>query len=169
MSKQIPFTASIRWMVRIDFTAVPNIEKRCFEYAWTEEDFIRCLRQRNIIGMIAEREEKVIGFMVYELLKDKLRVLNFAVDPVYRRLGVGSQMVRKLVSKLSSHRRTRINLEVRESNLAAQLFFASQGFKAIRVLPGFYEDSGEDAYRMQYRFVETEEAELTTEDTHARP
>ncbi|HEV3083032.1 MAG TPA: ribosomal-protein-alanine N-acetyltransferase RimI, partial [Gemmataceae bacterium] len=41
-------------------------------------------------------------------------------------------------------------LEVRESNLPAQLFFKSQGFKAVRVLRRYYEDSGEDAYLLQY-------------------
>ena len=63
-------------------------------------------------------------------------------------------MVAKLISKLSSHRRTRITLEVRETNLAAQLFFRKQGFKAMRVLRAFYEDSGEDAFLMQYRLAD---------------
>ena len=63
-------------------------------------------------------------------------------------------MVAKLVSKLSSHRRTRITLEVRETNLAAQLFFRAQDFKAVRVLRGYYEDSGEDAFLMQYKIAE---------------
>ena len=61
-------------------------------------------------------------------------------------------MVSKLISKLSSHRRTKITLEVRETNLTAQLFFSRQNFKAVRVLRGYYEDSGEDAFLMQYRF-----------------
>ena len=60
-------------------------------------------------------------------------------------------MVGKLISKLSSHRRTRITLEVRETNLVAQLFFRSQDFRAVRVLRGYYEDSGEDAFLMQYQ------------------
>ena len=63
-------------------------------------------------------------------------------------------MTAKLVSKLSSHRRTRITLEVRETNLAAQLFFRTQGFRAVRVLRSFYEDSGEDAFLMQYRLAD---------------
>ena len=61
-------------------------------------------------------------------------------------------MISKLISKLSGHRRTRITLEVRETNLTAQQFFRSQGFRAVRVLRAYYEDSGEDAYLMQYRF-----------------
>lgn len=142
----------IRWMIRRDMPEVLQTEQKSFEFAWTEEDFLRCLRQRNCIGMVAENGEKVVGFMIYELHKAKLHILNFAVHPAWRRCGVGSQMVAKLVSKLSSHRRTRITLEVRETNLPAQLFFRRQEFRAVRVLRAFYEDSGEDAFLMEYRF-----------------
>jgi ribosomal-protein-alanine N-acetyltransferase len=143
----------IRWMIRRDMPEVLQTEQESFEYAWTEEDFLRCLRQRNCIGMVAEQGERVVGFMIYELHKAKLHILNFAVHPHYRRHGVGGQMVSKLISKLSSHRRTRITLEVRETNLSAQLFFRAQRFKAIKVMRGFYEDSGEDAFLMQYRLA----------------
>jgi ribosomal-protein-alanine N-acetyltransferase len=144
----------IRWMIRRDMPEVLQTEQDSFEYSWTEEDFLRCLRQRNCIGMVAEQGEKVVGFMIYELHKSKLHILNFAVHPSHRRCHVGCQMVAKLISKLSSHRRTRITLEVRETNLTAQLFFRSQSFKAVRVLRNFYEDSGEDAFLMQYRITD---------------
>jgi len=144
----------IRWMIRRDMPEVLQAEQESFEYSWTEEDFLRCLRQRNCIGMVAEAGEKVVGFMIYELHKSKLHILNFAVHPSHRRCHVGCQMVAKLISKLSSHRRTRITLEVRETNLTAQLFFRSQSFKAVRVLRNFYEDSGEDAFLMQYRIAD---------------
>ena len=150
----------IRWMIRRDMPEVLQTEQESFEYSWTEEDFLRCLRQRNCIGMVAEQGEKVVGFMIYELHKSKLHILNFAVSPAARRAGVGGQMVVKLISKLSSHRRTRITLEVRETNLTAQLFFRNQDFRAVRVLRSYYEDSGEDAFLMQYRF-----ADDTSEDT----
>src|ERR1700675_1287972 len=150
----------IRWMIRRDMPEVLQIEQGSFEFPWTEEDFLRCLRQRNCIGMVAETFEHVLGFMIYELHKSKLHILNFAVSPASRRLGVGGQMIAKLISKLSSHRRTRITLEVRETNLTAQLFFRNQGFRAVRVLRAYYEDSGEDAFLMQYRF-----ADDTSEDS----
>jgi ribosomal-protein-alanine N-acetyltransferase len=144
----------IRWMIRRDMPEVLQTEQESFEFSWTEEDFLRCLRQRNCIGMVAEQGERVVGFMIYELHKNKLHILNFAVHPGYRRYGVGAQMVAKLISKLSSHRRTRITLEVRETNLSAQLFFRAQGFRAVRVMRTFYEDSGEDAFLMQYRLAD---------------
>ena len=141
----------IRWMIRRDMPEVLEIERHSFEFSWSEDDFIRCLRQRNCIGMVAEHEEQVVGFMIYELHKNRLHILNFAVHEDMRRRGVGQQMAKKLIGKLSSQRRSRILLEVRETNLAAQLFFRDLGFRAISVLRDFYVDTIEDAYLMQFR------------------
>src|SRR5436190_2514550 len=121
----------IRWMIRRDMPEVLAIENDSFEFPWCENDFLRCLRQRNCIGMVAEHDDRVVGFMIYELHKARLHVLNFAVGSRSRRLGIGTQMIEKLVGKLSLQRRNRILLEVRETNLAAQLFFRSSGFRAV--------------------------------------
>jgi ribosomal-protein-alanine N-acetyltransferase len=137
-------------MIRRDMPEVLQTEQESFEQPWTEENFLHCLRQRNCIGMVAEQGDKIIGYMIYELHKSKLHIVNLAVQPAYRRQNVGGQMVAKLISKLSSHRRTKITLEVRETNLAAQLFFRAQHFQASRVLRAYYEDTNEDAYQMQY-------------------
>ena len=130
----------IRWMIRRDMPEVLAIEHASFEFPWCEEEFLRVLRQRNCIGMVAEYGERVVGFMIYELHKNKLHVLDFAVHPEFRRQGVGHQMVAKLVGKLSSHRRTRIALHVRETNLAGPALLPRPGLprhgSRPRALPG---------------------------------
>jgi [ribosomal protein S18]-alanine N-acetyltransferase len=157
----------IRWMIRRDMPSVLAIEEASFEFPWCEEEFIRCLRQRNCIGMVAEVDDKVVGFMIYELHKNRLHLLNFSVDPSSRRCGIGSAMMEKLAGKLSIERRNRIMLEVRETNLEAQLFFKTFGFKAISVLRDFYEDTVEDAYLMQFRYRPSAE-ELEMDEESAR-
>ncbi len=152
-------------MIRRDMPEVQAIEAKSFEYPWSEDDFIRCLRQRNCIGMVAEYEDHVVGFMIYELHKTKIHVLNFAVAPAFRRRGVGSQMVAKLIAKLSAQRRSRVVLEVRETNLPAQVFFRSNGFRAISVMRNFYDDTPEDAYAMQFRY-RTEKTEVADPVNH---
>jgi [ribosomal protein S18]-alanine N-acetyltransferase len=162
----MPETATsihIRWMISRDIADVVRIEEDSFAWdAWTEEDFLRCFRQRNCIAMVAELGEDErpfnVGFMVYEFHKTYLEVLNFAVAPRYRRLGVGGELAAKLIGKLEARRRRRIVVNVRETNLMAQLFFRAQGFRAARVLRRFYETTGEDAYRMCYRYREEENA-----------
>ncbi|MBX9585474.1 MAG: GNAT family N-acetyltransferase [Gemmataceae bacterium] len=157
----------IRWMIRRDLPDVLLAERASFEFPWTEDDFLRCLRQRNCIGMVAETDDppgfppaahpwahggsRAVGFMIYELHKTRLHILNFAVHPYARGAGIGGQMVGKLVHKLTTHRRLKITLAVRERNLAAQTFFRRHDFRATRVLRNYYEDSGEDAFQMEYR------------------
>lgn len=144
----------IRWLIRRDMPKVLEIESSSFEQPWTEEEFLCCLRQRNCIGMVAEYDHEIVGFMVYELHKSRLHVLNFAVSPEFRRMSIGSQMVQRLVDKLSQQRRTEILLEVRERNLDAQNFFKSMDFRAIRVVRNHYEDTMEDAYVMVYKLAD---------------
>lgn len=142
---------AVRWMIRRDMEDVLDIENESFINPWDGHDFEDMLTQRCVIGMVAESKLGVVGFMVYELHKQRLHILNFAVAADCRRRGVGRQMVDKLKDKLSKQRRTRITLEIRESNLAGQLFFQSQGFVAVTIVRDFYEDTDEDAYLMHYR------------------
>ena len=141
----------IRWLIRRDMVEVLKIESASFEYTWSEEDFLRCLRQRNCIGMVAEQDHEIVGCMIYELHKSKLRILNFAVATEARRRGVGRQMICRLIDKLSQQRRKEIVLDIRETNLPAQMFFRSEGFRAVRILRDYYDDTDEDAYVMRYR------------------
>lgn len=142
---------SVHWMIRRDMPTVLEIESKSFEFPWSYDEFVRCMQQRNCIGMVAKIDDQVVGFMIYELHKNRIHLLSFAVHPEYRRQCVGRSMIEKLISKLAYQRRNRIMAEVRETNLDAQLFFKSMGFKAESVLRDFYEDTTEDAYLMVYR------------------
>lgn len=154
--KMKPVVPHIRWVIRRDMQEVMAIDASN-NYAWSEDEFLRVLRQRNAIGMVAEWEEKIVGFMIYELHKFKLHVLHFCIHPDYRRRGIGLAMSQKLVSKLSSHRRVQITANVRERDLSVQMFLRSQGFKASLVVRSFFEDSGEDAFRMEYSLADEPE------------
>ena len=144
----------IRWMIRRDMPSVLAIEGHSFEFPWSEEEFIRVLRQRECIGMVAEVGEEIVGYMVYELHTQRIQILSFAVHEDFRLQGVGMTMIKKLVSKLTHQRRNRIALEVREMNVTAQVFFRQLGFRAVRILKSYYEDSSEDAYLMEYRIFD---------------
>lgn len=147
MSAVVQADVQVRWQIRRDLAEVLDIEQSAFEFAWTEENFLTALRKRNCIGMVAEAKDKIVGYMIYDLEPNALHVLNFAVMPSLHRSGIGTAMIRKLKNKLGG--RNRIALEVRETNLDAQLFFKAQGFEATGVIRGWYEDTDEDAYVME--------------------
>lgn len=142
----------IRWMIRNDMPQVLDIEQGNFGDPWSEEEFSKVLRQRNVISLVAEHEDRVIGYTVYALFPQRLELLNFAVAAEFRRQSVGSQMIEKLKCKLSAQRRNRIKLSVHESNLAAQLFLRGQGFRCVKTIPS--DDA--DAYVMEFRTQECE-------------
>jgi ribosomal-protein-alanine N-acetyltransferase len=139
-------------MLRRDLKEVLEIERQAFDHPWSEDDFMRVLRQKNCIGMVADTADCVIGFMIYALDKTSIDILNFAVEPEHVRKGIGRAMVDKLKTKLYPGRRRRLSLLIRETNVGAQLFFRAMGFKAIKVVrDAFKEPAGEAAYLMQYR------------------
>src|SRR5690349_16260272 len=91
----------IRRMVRRDMPQVLEIENADFEFPWTEENFLKTLRQRNAIGMVMDAEEddtKVLGFLIYELHKARLHLLNLAVHPNHRRSKVGTHLLSSLTT-----------------------------------------------------------------------
>ncbi len=151
----------VRWMIRRDMPEVMRIENQSFDDPWTTEQFIGCLRTRNVIGMVAELDDRVVGYMVYEFHKNRLHLKNFAVDFDFRRKGVGRAMVQKLISKLGNQR-DRLMLEVRESNLPGQLFFRSLGFRAEAIVDQPFDNCDEDGYLMVYRADKAAESLATS-------
>lgn len=106
-------TVQVQWMRRAELDQVLRIERASFGSPWSEEDFLCCLRQRNVIGMSAVASEGprewVVGYVIYELRQKRLDILNLAVDDLCRRQGIGAQIVQRLIGKLTSHRRDEID------------------------------------------------------------
>jgi ribosomal-protein-alanine N-acetyltransferase len=141
----------IRWMTQGDIDEALEIERESFEYAWDDKDFAKVIRSKTCAGMVVERRDEIVGYVLYECFRDRIEVLNFAVAVKHRRDGVGAKMVEAMVEKLTDKNAPKhIVLMVRESNLAAQLFFKACGFRAVRMHKGYYEDTSEDAIQMRY-------------------
>ena len=138
---------TVRWMIRRDLPLVITIENECFDYAWEEEDFISVLRQSNCIGMVVEEDDVVMGYMVYELSKKHIELLNLGVHPDVQNRGYGTALIDRLKDKIDEQRRHTLLLNVRETNLQAQLFLRNRGFVASKIRRGYF-DNGEDAYAM---------------------
>lgn len=151
----------IRWMIRRDLPEVLAAEEATLD-AWTEDDILTCLRQRTCIGMTVERGEAVIGHMIYELHDHHLEVLRMVVHPRYQRQGVGSLMLAKLRSKLSSHRRSHLVIIVPERNVPMQLFLRSQQFLCEHVSRDYFDsqDGFEFVWHVPEQLVPRQEMEL---------
>jgi ribosomal-protein-alanine N-acetyltransferase len=111
--------AHIRPLIRRDFEELLKIEEMSFHDPWDEKTLLLFMKQRNSVGYVAELGSEVVGFMLYELHKQEIKLISIAVLPRLRRRDVGGQMLERLKSKLSSHRRTHLSAMVRETALGA--------------------------------------------------
>ncbi|MAT51064.1 MAG: ribosomal-protein-alanine N-acetyltransferase RimI [Porticoccaceae bacterium] len=142
-------------MNRRDMERVLEIEQHTDNpHVWSREDFITNLRQRNCVGMVAENNDWTInGFMVYELHKNKLFLLNMGVTPESRRQAIGAAMVGKLLGKLEVDRRHMLRTIVSDQNTSFHFFLRSVGLKAIDVYYGHFEPD-DSAYVFSYDLLD---------------
>lgn len=68
-----------------------------------------------------------------------------AVDPAYRRKGIGRSLLETAFSLL---RCRSMRAEVRRSNLGAQAFYETMGFRRVGEIPNYY--GNEDALIMEW-------------------
>lgn len=123
----------------------------------TEDALIKLLGDRNTISIVAEAtdyhrffEPVIVGVAIYRLEFKTLHILKLAVDPMFKRNGVGRRLIEHLKGKISPTR-PKLTLNCRETNLKAQLFYRSCGLKAVGIRPEHYPDTGEDAFAFEYR------------------
>lgn len=138
-----------RVLISVDLRSALQIERDCFEYPWDEKTFKFALKRKNLVAYSLIHEEQVIGYVFFLLRKSSLHIINIAVAPEFQRSGGGRYLINTLMEKLNE-KRVKLIVEVRETNLPAQLFFKSLGFKAVSVLRNSYEETTEDAYKFQF-------------------
>ncbi len=143
----------IRWLVSSDLPEILRIEQESTLDPWDQNEFLVHLQEHHCIGMVAEHDRKIVGYMIYELYPRSLDLLNFVVAPASRRSAVGTRMMDHLTRKLGP-RRNALTVTVRETSLPAQLFLRSQEFHCVSVIKDYYADTNEDAYWFRYRLHE---------------
>lgn len=121
----------IRWLIRKDMKEVLEIERLCFgNESLAEQDVIEMLRKRDYIGMVIEVNDVVVGYMIYQLHTHRIELVRIAVHPDHQRRGLGSQLVEKILSKLTVHKRRRVTFLVPDNLLGAHLFLKANEFRA---------------------------------------
>jgi ribosomal-protein-alanine N-acetyltransferase len=132
-----------------DLEAVQRIEKASFSTPWPEYAYRQELETNRMAHYIVARVAgEVVGFAGIWLMVDEAHVTTFAVDPQWRRQGIGSHMILALLRMSRTLGARRGTLEVRLTNLAARKLYERFGFRPVGVRPRYYTDNGEDALIM---------------------
>lgn len=145
--KKIKDGLTIRYVVARDLETICDIENDSYEFPWTKGEFALSRVDRKQVFMVAESDNKVVGYMIYKLLMHSIKILNITVVSGLRKHGIGEAMVDRLKNKMRTGNRSSIMADVRDSNLPAHLFFKAIGFRATKVFKDKYENVDDDCYR----------------------
>ncbi len=141
------------------------LEKICFSHPWSEELLRQALWNEAAAIVVAEGEDgTVLGYAGVSTVLDEGYIDNVAVDPRFRRQGVGDELIAAL-ARFGRAKLAFLTLEVRASNAPAIALYAKHGFQEAGRRKHYYDDPREDAIIMTLEFDhETESAEQGTTD-----
>jgi ribosomal-protein-alanine N-acetyltransferase len=156
MSETIPTEAkgkaatppAVRRLAYSDLPAVIAIERRSFPAPWSLAMFVLELSKPSGICLAATVEDELLGYLVCCRYDQVWHLMNVAVSPDRRRMGVASGMIRQLLGETANAGELPITLEVRVSNRDAIAMYEGLGFRSAGVRPGYYQDNNEDALIM---------------------
>jgi ribosomal-protein-alanine N-acetyltransferase len=138
-----------------DLPRIIEIERLAFPAPWTIASFQRELTlpfSRIMVAIPGDAKTGAIaGFLCRWLIADECHILNIAVHPDSRRLGIGKVLMAEAISEAKSTGTGMVTLEVRRSNLAARQLYRKFEFEERRLRRHYY-GPGEDAIIMELRF-----------------
>jgi ribosomal-protein-alanine N-acetyltransferase len=151
MAIGLPLT--VEEMRAADIAEVHEIERLSFSTPWPAYAFEQELRGNRLARYVVARtpmldRERVIGFAGVWLMGDEAHITTFGVHPEWRRQGVGSRLMLRLLELSLELRAMRMTLEVRVGNVAAQELYRRFGFAIAGTRRRYYTDDGEDAFVM---------------------
>ena len=144
----------IRRMKAEDLHRVWEIDVQSFSLPWTESSFrydyfINKNSRMWVVETIDDAGNlQVIGSMVAWLIIDEVHLGTIAVDPDFRKRGIGESLIRTLLQEMAGEGAVRVELEVRKSNNAALSLYQKFGFLIEGERKNYYSDNHEDAILM---------------------
>ena len=147
-------------IIDLDITHIDEIfqiESESFSDPWSKESFVSSI-ENPLVRMMGchDTSDKFCGFICASVLPPEAEILDIAVSPSFRRMGVGKALINALLSSIrvspavdvSSAVQT-VFLEVRESNIPARKLYQSFGFTESGKRPRYYSNPTEDAILMK--------------------
>ena len=139
----------VRLMKSNDLPDVISLHEGLFKQSFNFEDYV----QDKIFhyGTVLELEDKVIGYLVGQIIFEMSDLYYVAVNPDYRGNGYGQLLVDKFIEDACKNEGNVMSLEVRMSNQAAIRLYEKCGFISVGKRERYYAD-GEDALLMTRNF-----------------
>ncbi|HTC85692.1 MAG TPA: ribosomal protein S18-alanine N-acetyltransferase [Candidatus Acidoferrum sp.] len=144
-----PVNVVVEPMTVTDLPVVHEIERASFTTPWPAHAYRTEIESNRLAHYRVIRVGgRVIGYAGIWVMVDEAHVTTFAVDPAWRRRGVGERLLMAVLDLAIERGAREATLEVRLSNLAARRLYEKYGFRPVGIRPRYYSDDNEDALIM---------------------
>jgi [ribosomal protein S18]-alanine N-acetyltransferase len=139
------------WVDRLrddrDLDGVLAVEAESFTNPWTRQMYAWELQNRSVshIYVVRTAAEPVVGFCAFWLVVDEIHINNLALRPAFRGHGIGTMLLRRVLTEARRLGARRATLEVRASNTGARRLYERMGFYVAATRPNYYSNPVEDA------------------------
>lgn len=142
---------TLRLMEKDDIDQVLEVSSSSLKESWSKDSFSNEISNPLARYMIAEIEDRIVGFAGVWVIVDEGHITNIAVHPDFRGQGIGEKLVQSLINQSSSWSIDAFTLEVRDSNIIAQNLYKKLSFVEEGRRKNYYSDNSEDAIIMWRR------------------
>jgi ribosomal-protein-alanine N-acetyltransferase len=127
-----------------DFETLYAIDQACYPagIAYSRRTLRWFLGLPGAQCLVAEvsslREARIAGFLVAEAARHRAHIITLDVSEPYRRMGIGSALLRETERRLAERGVEEIELETAISNQAGVAFWERHGYRSAGVLRRYY-------------------------------
>ena len=89
---------------------------------------------------IYEENNKIIGFINYDVIYEKSEIEYIYVDKKYRNKNLGTELLNMMFQNLEKRNVENVTLEVRSDNKIAINFYKKNGFKEVSIRKNYYKN-----------------------------
>lgn len=140
----------VRRLTLHDLDAIERIENAVYPTPWSRSMFAGELAKPSSLSLGGFDPDSgvLVAYLIVSRYVDAWHIMNLAVDPDWRRIGVASRLLDELFDLTGSDPRRGYTLEVRVSNTTAIALYEHFGFESSGIRRGYYTDNREDALIM---------------------
>ena len=134
-----------------DLDAIAGIEQTCSSMPWHTDSLRYDLSDHNnAFYWVAELENtsKIVAYSACRHMVDDAEIMNIAVLPEWRRIGIARQLLLIMESHARQSGLEAMYLEVRESNSPARRLYRESGYTEITFRYQYYANNRENAIIM---------------------
>jgi ribosomal-protein-alanine N-acetyltransferase len=128
-----------------DAEALAVVHRACFAEVWAASTIARFLRESIAISAVARCGTHVVGFALCRLAAEECEVLTCAVEPAFRRRGIGRLILEAAFGEAVRRGGRSVFLEVAADNDAGVALYAERGLRPVGRRRGYYRRAGDVA------------------------